>query len=217
MEIIAYNYNVGDNAYVGYMYGTPSSSTYEKTHENINNSTIKIANDNWYKNNIEDNGYSNYVADAIYCNDGSIFSGSGVGNSITNYNSYNRLGLSSKKSPTLKCVNNNNRFTLSNDLGNGVLDYPVALIPADEISYGGGVYLYENKLFYLYSGTSYWTMSPCYVRSDDFRLLAIDSNGGYLTNAYLSWTQGFRPVISLKSDILFTGNGTMDLPFEVVS
>ena len=30
-----------DNAYAGYMYGTPGSSTYEETHANTNDSTIK--------------------------------------------------------------------------------------------------------------------------------------------------------------------------------
>ena len=37
----AFNENDNDNAYVGYMYGTPGSSTYEDTHANINDSTLK--------------------------------------------------------------------------------------------------------------------------------------------------------------------------------
>ena len=37
----AYNEKYDDNAYVGYMYGTPSSSTYQETHANINDSTLK--------------------------------------------------------------------------------------------------------------------------------------------------------------------------------
>ena len=42
----AFNYR-NDNAYVGYMYGTPGSTTYDATHENINDSTIKKAVDKW--------------------------------------------------------------------------------------------------------------------------------------------------------------------------
>ena len=46
--VSAFNENFNDNAYVGYMYGTPGSSTYEQTHANINDSTIKTYIDNWY-------------------------------------------------------------------------------------------------------------------------------------------------------------------------
>ena len=46
----AFNTNYNDNAYVGYMYGTPGSSTYETTHANINDSKIKQTLDNWYSN-----------------------------------------------------------------------------------------------------------------------------------------------------------------------
>ena len=48
-----FNENYNDNAYVGYMYGTPNSSTYEETHANINDSTIKKYIDLWYENNIK--------------------------------------------------------------------------------------------------------------------------------------------------------------------
>lgn len=33
---------MNDNAYVGYMYGTAGSSTYESTHSNSTNSPIKM-------------------------------------------------------------------------------------------------------------------------------------------------------------------------------
>jgi len=65
---IAFNENYGDNAYVGYMYGT-SNSDYENTHKNTNSSTIKQANDKWYEDTIIAGGYEGYIADAIYCND----------------------------------------------------------------------------------------------------------------------------------------------------
>ena len=41
-----YNNSVGDNAYVGYMYGTSGSTTYEATHLNTNNSAIKTYSEN---------------------------------------------------------------------------------------------------------------------------------------------------------------------------
>ena len=42
----AFNESYNDNAYVGYMYGTPGSNTYTETHANINDSTIKSYIDN---------------------------------------------------------------------------------------------------------------------------------------------------------------------------
>ena len=147
-----FNSSFNDNAYVGYMYGTPSSSTYEETHVNTNNSTIKTANDNWYKTNIVDKNYSQYVADAIYCNDRSLSSGTGIGTTTTYYMAYNRL--STNKTPSLKCTQNNDKFTISSSLGNGNLTYPVGLITADEAAYAGGKSGTSNSLYYLYSGQS---------------------------------------------------------------
>ena len=46
----AFNTSYNDNVYVGYMYGTAGSSSYEATHANTNNSTIKQELDNWYSN-----------------------------------------------------------------------------------------------------------------------------------------------------------------------
>ena len=65
----AYNLSSDDNAYVGYMYGTTGSSTYEETHANINNSAIKTYIDNWYETHLKDTEYENYIADSLFCND----------------------------------------------------------------------------------------------------------------------------------------------------
>ena len=50
----AFNSSYNDNTYIGYMYGQTGASTYEETHANINDSTIKEVVDNWYKVNIND-------------------------------------------------------------------------------------------------------------------------------------------------------------------
>ena len=63
-----FNSSSNDNAYLGYMYGTPGSTTYDATHENINESTIKTKVDKWYEDNLKTN-YSNYLADTLFCND----------------------------------------------------------------------------------------------------------------------------------------------------
>ena len=49
-----YNNNGNDNAYVGYMYGTPGSSTYALTHANTNPSTMKTFLETWYEDTLLD-------------------------------------------------------------------------------------------------------------------------------------------------------------------
>ena len=214
LQSTAFNTNDSDNAYVGYMYGTPDSSTYEETHVNTNNSTIKIANDNWYKTNIVDAGYSQYVADAIYCNDRSLSSGTGISYNDTVYMAYYRL--STNKTPSLKCPQNNDKFTISSSLGNGNLTYPVGLLTLDEVVYAGGKYDISNSSYYLYSGQSYWTISPRHFNrgSSDVWLVYF---AGSLLSGPVDYSWALRPVISLKSDIAFSGNGSMTEPFEIVS
>ena len=52
-----FNSSRDDNAYVGYMYGTIGASTYEETHANTNDSTIKIKVDEWYEAHLKDTEY----------------------------------------------------------------------------------------------------------------------------------------------------------------
>ena len=209
-----FNSSLNDNTYVGYMYGTPGSSTYEGTHANTNSSTIKTANDNWYKTNIVDAGYSEYVADAIYCNDRSISSGTGIGTTATYYMAYNRLYTN--KIPSLKCPQNNDKFTISSSLGNGNLTYPVGLLTPDEVVYAGGKYATSNSSYYLYSGQYYWTISPLGFHNGSSHVWNVIS-AGLLSAEYVDASLALRPVISLKSDNTFSGDGTMSSPFEIVS
>lgn len=61
-----YNTLTDDNAYVGYMYGTVDSSSYEETHKNINNSTVKEFIDTWYSENLLSSEIKNFIADNYY-------------------------------------------------------------------------------------------------------------------------------------------------------
>ena len=211
----SYNDDKEDNAYIGYMYGTPNSSTYEETHANENESIIKAYVDSWYKTNIEDAEYSQYVADVIYCNDRSLNSGNGYGTNETYYSAYNRLNTNN--SPVLTCTNKNDGFTVDDTInGNGALTYPVGLITVDEIVMGGGHCLTSNGSYYLYTGQFFWTISPYSVQNGNSRMWNLLSSGfPYLV--VVGVTRGVRPVISLKSSVEFTGNGTMDSPFEVIN
>ena len=225
LQDVSFNTNYDDNAYVGYMYGTPGSSTYEATHANINNSTIKTANDAWYKTNIQDKGYGDYVADAIYCSDRQVVSfpemgltGNGIGTQETAYGFFGRFSLSEEGMPTnftpsLKCAQENDRFTTTTSLGNGDLTYPVGLLTADEVNMAGAI-VDVNFSFYLYTGDYYWLFSPFDFGSDSAGVWVVRDYGD-LGAADVDNSDGLRPVISLKSNIGFSGNGTINNPFEI--
>ena len=230
----AYNSSYNDNAYVGYMYGTPGSSSYEETHANINDSTIKQYIDQWYKTNIVDKGYSEYVSDTLFCNDRSFvydeaFSIDGFynGNTMTqlgygqNYTAYRwagdpqaaQMGGEYEKVltyPNFRCSNQNDRFTVSSGIGNGALTYPIALLSTDDI-YAAGGFSTENYNYYLYTGNLYWSLSPsnfndgyAYVRN----VYNYASNYDYVDDSI-----GVRPAINLKSGSLTQGSGTANDPF----
>ena len=195
----AYNSRSGDNAYVGYMYGATGASTYEETHANTNNSTIKTVVDNWYKTNIEDAGYASYINDTLFCNDRSLASnnsGTGAGTSTTYYRWYNGPWESgtNKTNPRLMCKEQNDRFTVSDvSTGNGDLTYPVGLLTGDR----------------------YWTMSP-YSFSGSYALVRYVNSAGSLSSYYyVDYSLGVRPVLNLKSGSLKAGSGTALDPYLV--
>ena len=229
----AFNSNSDDNAYVGYMYGTPGSSTYEETHANTNNSTIKTVVDNWYKTNIVDKGYSEKVADVIYCNDREIASDSnlyegafagnygtlGYGKNATVYSPASRLytinwTYENTQQMKMTCSQKNDAFTVNDTTkGNGALTYPVGLITIDEGLAGGGFGSENNENYYLYTGQYYWTMSPSGFNGYNSFAWHINFDVLHYYDVYISY--GVRPVLSLKSSVKLTGSGTMEDPFLV--
>ena len=231
-----YNSSLDDNTYVGYMTGSTGATTYASAHSNTNNSTIKGVIDTWYKTNIEDKGYSSYVADAIYCNDRSIANDSATNTMLTKVNSsWINTGLGygtnatayggAKRNwvdhtPSLKCPNNNDKFTTDSTLGNGKLTYPVALITSDEIAYAGGLSVdfntnsyIANTEFYLHTPSyRYWTLTPCAFSVS----LTVDIwYAGVLYGNVGHGNYAARPAVSLSSDAISGGSGTRNDPFTV--
>ena len=228
-----YNSSYKDNAYLGYMYGTAGSSTYEATHANTNNSTIKGVVDTWYQDNLND--YSEYIVDAIYCNDREVvnvtfsngvdtgtFNGNGTGTNDSAYASLKRNHID--HNPTLKCTNNNDKFTVSNSLGNGALTYPIGLATTDEIVMSGA-HAYDlntssyiiNDSYYLYpkGGYDYWTMTPY---TGGYSVVDSVYDDGFVNETCLAdndFDYAVRPVISLKSNAITGGDGTSSNPFYV--
>ena len=220
----AFNSSFDDNAYVGYMYGTVStflslSTTYEKTHANTNDSTIKTYIDTWYENNIKGTSNEKNIIDNIFCNDRSLApnsSGTGAGKSKTHYRWYNFADSSNNNKMMLTCPQQNDAFT-ANDTskGNGALTYGIGLITTDEVVLGGG-WKSSNSNYYLYTGQNYWTSSP-----NDFSGYAsgrrVISDGGVSNIIIHNTSSGARPVISLSSEVLEQGDGTASNPFHLAS
>ena len=217
-----FNTNNNDNAYVGYMYGTPGSSTYEETHENINDSTIKQRLDEWYANESGLINYSQYLdGNTGFCGDrepSTIQTSSngqgGMGTTDTYYGGYIRLGTN--KVPTFECQNSSDLYTISGSSeGNGTLQYPIGLISADEVAYGGGVVGSANQSYYLYTGEYYWTMTPPYFFINIARIFRVYTTGSFGNHEVNGTSTGIRPVINLKADVTITGSGTTTDPYKV--
>ena len=206
-----FNSSTNDNTYVGYMYGTEGRATYANTHSNTTNSTIKTTLDSWYDTNIVNTGNEKYIADAIYCNDRSVSSGTGIGTTETYYAAETRRN---NEQPTLKCANDNDKFTKSTTIGNGKLTKMIGLITSDEVMYAGGTVSSSNNEYYLYSGKYYWTMTP-YSYAFGLTFVGFVYIDGGLSDNNVTNPNAVRPVVSLKSDAISGGSGTAASPFLV--
>ena len=200
----AYNTNFDNEKYVGYTYDDGTGIQV--------NSTIKGVIETWYENNLEGD-YGKYIADSIFCNDREV---TNINGNFTYYGAYTRLNTN--KSPKVSCTQDSDKYTVSNTKGNGLLTKPVGLMTADEIAMAGGKTGTQNINYYLYNGSTYvWAMSPYWYTGSTAFVWAVSS--GLYNNEVSSRVNfsGVRPVINLKADILFEGNGTIDSPYEIVT
>ena len=223
----AFNENQGDNAYLGYMYGTADSNTYEDTHKNINDSTVKIAVDKWYEDNLKAN-YESYLSDSLFCGDKTVVEGTGIATTPTTYSADVRNSYSTAK-PSLKCAVEQNldysRYTVNTNIlpdglpTNGNLKYPIALISIDEVTFAGALKEDENSNYYLKGDYNvFWTMTPGVIlknnRGYEF-IWNVENIGGIGANNIINRI-GVRPVINLKKDISFNGIGTKTDPYKII-
>ena len=203
------------NAYVGYMYGDPKGTTYLTVHANTNSSVIKQKIDTWYQNNLI--SYASYLADAGFCGDRSLVSGSGVGTTDTYYGAYKRL--ETNRAPQFSCPQTKDLYTLtSGTKGNKSLTYPIGLITADEIMYAGSTTIANVGSNATYLTAAGWTMTP--YRYDDasnfasiYRLY-VNPPLYVVRGTYSNETQYVRPVINIKPDVkTISGAGTSGNPY----
>ena len=203
----AFNDNDDDNAYVGYMYGTPGASTYAETHANTNNSTIKTYLDTWYENNIKGTTNERYIADNIFCNDRSLASnntGTGAGTSLTYYRWGNFEYNANNNKIMLTCPQKNDAFTVNDtNKGNGALSYGIGLITADEA-------VLTSNYRYSYNVVG-WTMSPsCFDGYYTVGIAGYHSRSLPVTESY-----SVQPVLNLNNKVLSQGSGTSDDPYHI--
>lgn len=177
--------------------------------------------ESWYKLSLYDE-YEQYIEDQIFCNDSRISHVvykdewfSIVEETEVEYprkNEYFSSVFRSNK-PSLKC-NKEDRYTANNvEIGNGKFNYPVGLLTADD------AVLAKSRDSYLVSGERSWIMTPGIVDAIYGKTMYMLMEDGFLSyTAYLDQYLGnVRPVINLKANVKFTGSGTIDDPYVIIT
>lgn len=229
-----------DNTNIGYMFGIKNATSYESAHQNTNESNIKELIDNWYQQNLLDK--TSLLEDTIYCNDRridktlgnnlitlpdstTIYTILGYAKNPTIYQGTSRLGNNTiNKNINLSCETNDS-FTVSTTFGNGNLKYPTGTITLDELTMAGAISQTSlenepatNTDFYLYSGISYWTMTPAHVSgtTPDVYISRL-SNKGFTQTALANDNQTYvRPMITLNNNVTYkNGDGTINNPYII--
>ena len=217
-----YNEVHSDAIDVGYMYGTSGSLESNRTNEN--SSSMKELIDNWYKNNLID--YTKYLSStAVYCNDREVTNDTYVSSgSDFNFDAYKRIA--EDKTPTYNCANIKDAFSVGNK--NAKLDYPIALMTADEISYAGGVFKLDNhNVWYNYNSNDekitdiwWWLMTPWgyqnwYKKPALFVTYRRGQIGGNRIEE-ISENGAVRPVISINGNNIWkSGDGSAENPYII--
>ena len=171
------------------------------------------------------NSYTDKISkDTIFCNNRTISNktngtynnaGHGMNPTVYGYERYINWASQGKLGPDLSCQLNDS-FNVEGTNGNEKLTYPVGLITLDEVLMSGGINGSANTLYYLYSGQTYWTMSPSRFNYWFYADEASVSSSGELHPDSARIGYGVRPVVNLDSDNLtFTGNGTMQDPYVI--
>ena len=213
-----YYVNGSTKYYITLTGGDGIEETLTKMQTNTTNSIAKTKVETWYAGNMSE--FTNKIEDTIYCNDRSVRSLGGwnpnggdlsTSEAALEYNSIQKVYMD--HIPSTICPNKNDAFTWKNGNGNQKLQYPVGLITEDEIIMAGGADV--NTSYYLYTGYSYWSLSPGFFNTNRVYVFAVFPNGTTGGTGVES-TYGIRPVISIKPGQLITkGDGTVTNPYVI--
>ncbi len=227
---VKFNDQHKNNRFVGYWYGDNGELRGLKYP-----STIYTELNTWFENsNIKKgtNYFNKIDLNAGFCGDREPSSSiteidgiGGTGSTTTYYAASVRVSpggannvIYNKVKPSYNCLNNDDLYTYKEaNQGNKVLANPIGMITADELSYAGLVYGKTNYNNYLCNKTTYASISPYYYNGAAavftiYDNAAIGAGSGSINLFALS----IRPVINLRSDVQFTGDGTQSNPFKVI-
>ena len=219
----AFNTEHNDPKYAGYMYD-----------DNTVDSTIKGVIDTWFATNLTD--YINYLEDTPFYNERDYILGEDFQTIFAprfriwgtqNLNDYTKEVAAT----TIKigAKNKEDIFTVSNEIGNGSLTYPVGLLMQDEVVMAGGrghistIDGGTNKNYFLYTDSTYWLITPCvygynFIEEKFVTIDFVKQDGGLAGHGSVFSALGVRPVISLQSATVFlSGDGTSDSPYVITS
>ena len=213
-----FNNNINDSKYNGF--------TYNENGEEID-SVIKTVLDEWYNDHLIEN-YDQYIADAIFCNDRKIEKKYYLDeNGVESENEAGSIGYGVSYSaryrndnPTLICSQKSDRYTIDGNLGNGLLKNPIGLITFDELKMAGAGSINSNLQF-MNTGEYFWTLTPLFYDFLDGTRNIYGSYSYYGIDSVNVNIDGMppsvRPVINLKADVKFTGDGSYETPYTIVT
>ena len=222
---------------IGFMYGEPNPSgandneKYLAAQANTYDSTLLTFLKAWYDSVFTASDKSK-IADVIWCNDKSLDSGTGYGNTVSYFNPRIRINDSSNIASSLICPNAGSdnklsKFTSSDTTyGNGALNgYKIGLLTVDEVAFAGGKISTVNHNYYLYRNQGFLLISPVMFSTSRSiaRIYCIDY-GGDIVGCDTSHNSYIYPSIALESTTTYyldnTSNnaplpGTVNNPYII--
>ena len=169
---------------------------------NTKDSSIKRFVEEWYSKNLLN--YDRYIEETIYCNDRSIRSLNGWndnGGNVYQFLFFKEETITSD----LSCSNVTDQFSVDNNKAK--LKYKIGLASSPEMN------LINNKI-YRNPNVYYWLSSPSFFNRKEAWMR--DIFNGIVSNTYITYDQGVRPVISLAAGVVpSSGTGTMTDPYVI--
>jgi hypothetical protein len=158
-------------------------------------STAKAALDEWFAENLEE--HLDDLADDVWCN-------------RTDWeDNHHRIGESG--TPSNECPDEA-AMSVSYENGNGKLVYPVGMITADELMFGGAGYNVENHNYYLTTGNKFHSMT----QQSEKKMYYQNSKYALNRTGSLTYATGIRAIIAVPNNTTVQGgDGSKNNPWRI--
>lgn len=230
-----YNSSGVEAKYAGYTY---DRATEEK------NSIVKTVVDNWYTANLANTEFDSYIVEGKFCSDSSEFAEWNFGEEPAQMSTTPLVRVTSKMytyrgfknsvafgfygnnvEPTFKCPPTEQTYGGSYTLKAGLLTVDETIAAGTILGFG-----FHNDLYYLYNAICTWTMSPAvyieYLEEEhkDESIATVSSLWPFATlfgfeepDVVFVPISTVRPVINLKSDVIFKDgtDGSVNSPYLI--